>query len=75
MKPMTWMGILLVIVGVLALAYGGISYTRQEKILDIGPIHATHEEHEQIPIPPILGGAALVGGVALLVIGARQKSS
>ena len=74
MKPVTWMGILLVIVGVLALAYGGINYTRQERVLDIGPIHATHEEHERIPLPPILGGAALVGGIALMVIGARQKS-
>lgn len=74
MKPMTLGGILLLIVGVLSLAYGGISYTRQEKILDIGPIHATHETHEQIPLPPLLGGMALVGGVALLVIGARQKS-
>ena len=73
MKPLTLVGILLLIVGVLALAYGGIGYTRQEKILDIGPIHATHEEHKQIPLPPILGGAALVGGVVLLVIGARQK--
>ena len=74
MKPLTLAGIVLLILGVLALAYGGISYTRQEKVLDIGPIHATHEEHEQIPIPPILGGAALVGGVALLIIGARQKA-
>ena len=74
MKPMTLAGILLLIVGVLALAYGGINYTRQEKILDIGPIHATQEEHKQIPLHPILGVAALVGGVALLVIGARQKS-
>jgi len=56
-----------------ALAYGGIQYTHQEKVLDIGPIHATREEHEQIPLPPLLGGMALVGGVALLVIGARQK--
>ena len=75
MKPFTIAGILLVIAGVLALAYGGISYTHQEKVLDIGPIHATHEEQERIPLPPILGGAALVGGVALLIIGARQKSS
>ena len=73
MKSMTVAGIVLLVVGVLALAYGGINYTSQEKIIDIGPIHATHEEHKQIPLPPILGGAALVGGVALLVIGARQK--
>lgn len=73
MKPVTLVGILLIIFGALALAYGGIQYTHQEKVLDIGPIHATREEHEQIPLPPLLGGMALVGGVALLVIGVRQK--
>jgi hypothetical protein len=74
MKPITLAGIVLVILGVLALAYQGISYTRQEKVLDIGPIHATAEKHEQIPLPPILGGLMLAGGIALLVTGARQKT-
>jgi uncharacterized membrane protein len=74
MKPITLAGIVLVILGVLALAYQGISYTRQEKVLDIGPIHATAETHERIPLPPILGGLMLVGGVVLLVTGARQKT-
>jgi drug/metabolite transporter (DMT)-like permease len=74
MKPITLAGIVLVILGVLALAYQGISYTRQEKVLDIGPIHATTETHERIPLPPILGGLMLVGGVVLLVKGAKQKS-
>ena len=74
MKPITLIGILLVIVGVLALAYQGINYTRQEKVLDIGPIQATAETQERIPLPPILGGLVLVGGVALLVIGARRKA-
>jgi hypothetical protein len=74
MKPVTLVGILLAILGALALAYQGISYTRQEKILDVGPIHATVETHKRIPLPPILGGLMLVGGVGLLVMGARQKS-
>jgi hypothetical protein len=74
MKPMTLGGILLIIVGALALAYQGISYTRQEQVIDIGPIHATAEKHEQIPLPPILGGMMLAGGIALLVTGARQKT-
>ena len=74
MKPVTLAGILLVILGALALAYQGISYTRQEKILDVGPIHATAETHKRIPLPPILGGLMLVGGVGLLVMGSRQKS-
>ncbi len=74
MKPAILMGVLLVVLGVLALVYQGISYTRQEKVLDFGPIHATAETHERIPLPPILGGLALVGGAFLLVTGARQKS-
>lgn len=74
MKPITLAGILLVILGALALAYQGISYTRQERIIDVGPIHATAETHKRIPLPPILGGLMLVGGVSLLVMGARQKS-
>ncbi len=74
MKPVTLVGILLVILGALALAYQGISYTSQEKILDVGPIHATAETHKRIPLPPILGGVMLVGGAGLLVMGARRKS-
>ena len=74
MKPIILVGILLVVLGALALAYQGISYTRQEKVLDIGPIHATTETHERIPLPPILGGLMLIGGIVLLVTGARQKS-
>ena len=74
MKAITWIGILLVVLGAVALAYQGINYTRQEKVLDIGPIHATAEKHERIPLPPVVGGLALVGGVVLLVVGARQKA-
>jgi hypothetical protein len=74
MKPITVIGIALLVLGALALAYQGINYTRTEKVLDIGPIHATAERHERIPLPPIIGGLALVGGIALLVMGARQKA-
>ncbi len=73
-KPITLTGILLVILGVLALAYQGISYTRQENVMDVGPMHVTTETHERVSLPPILGGLALVGGVALLIVGARKKS-
>ena len=74
MKPIAWIGIALLVLGVLALAYQGINYTHQEKVLDIGPIHATAEKHERIPLPPVVGGLALVGGVVLLVVGARKKA-
>jgi uncharacterized membrane protein YidH (DUF202 family) len=66
------LGILLIVLGVVALAYGGISYTRKEKVVDIGPIEATADRHETIPLPPVLGGLALAGGVALLVLGGRK---
>lgn len=65
-------GIVLVVVGVLALAYGGFSYTKREKIIDIGPIEATATTRERVPLPPILGGAALVGGIVLLVVSGRK---
>ncbi|MBZ5694975.1 MAG: DUF3185 domain-containing protein [Acidobacteriia bacterium] len=74
MKPISIAGILLIVLGALALAYQGITYTRQEKVIDVGPIHATADTQERIPIPPILGGLALVGGIALLVAGARETT-
>ena len=67
------MGIILIVLGALALAYGGISYTREEEILDVGPIEATAERRETIPLPPILGGLALAGGIVLLIVGSRKR--
>jgi uncharacterized membrane protein len=72
MKSISLVGILLVVLGALALAYQGITYTHREKVLDLGPIHATEDKQERIPLPPILGGLALLGGVALLVAGAKK---
>ena len=74
MKRITLIGIVLLVLGVLALVYQGINYTHQEKIFDMGPIHATAEKHERIPLPPVVGGLALAGGIVLLVMGARQKA-
>ena len=74
MKPIIWVGILLIVLGALVLAYQGINYTRQKKVLDVGSVHLTTETHERIPLSPILGGLALAGGVVLLVMGARNKS-
>ena len=72
MKPITMIGIALIILGVIALTYHGITYTTQEKILKIGPIEATRETEKTIPLPPILGGAALAGGIVLIIIGAKR---
>lgn len=73
MKTRQVIGILLVVVGVISLLMGGISWTREETVLDLGPIEATTRERETIPLPPILGGLLLAGGVALLVIRPRQR--
>jgi uncharacterized membrane protein len=74
MKLISLVGILLIVLGGLALAYQGFTYTHQEKVLDLGPIHATREDQERVSIPPILGGLALVGGIFLLVAGGKKVS-
>ena len=66
-------GIVLIVIGLVSLALGGISYTTKEKVVDIGPIEATAERHKTIPLPPLLGGLALTGGVVLLVVGAKKR--
>lgn len=74
MKPIIWAGIVLIVLGALALGYQGIDYTRQKDVVNVGSLHVTTESHEQIPLPPILGGLALVGGIVLLVMGTRKKA-
>jgi hypothetical protein len=60
-------GIVLIVLGVISLMYQGFTYTTHKKVLDVGPIQATKEVHHSVPLPPILGGIALIGGVVLLV--------
>ena len=72
MKAATLIGIVLIVLGIGALAYQGISYTSEEKILDVGPIEATTETTKTIPLPPIVGGVALVGGIALIIATTRR---
>ena len=66
-------GIVLIVIGVISLAIGGISYTKREKVLDIGPIEATAEREKTLPLPPLLGGLALAGGVVLLIAGSKKR--
>ena len=73
MKPISMLGIALVVLGALALVYQGFSYTRRERVLDVGPIHATADERQHVSLPPILGGLVLAAGVGLLLVGAKQK--
>ncbi len=72
MKPAMMIGILLIVLGVLALAYQGITYVTQEEVVDVGPLKATVERERTVPLPPILGAAALVGGLVLVLTGSRQ---
>ncbi len=65
-------GIVLIVIGVIALALGGITYTRREKIVDIGPIQASADREKTIPLPPLLGGLALAGGIVLLIAGSKK---
>jgi hypothetical protein len=66
-------GIVLIVIGVISLAIGGISYTKREKVIDLGPIEATAERQKTIPLPPLLGGLALAGGVVLLIAGSKKR--
>ena len=70
---MKLVGIVLVIAGILALAYQGFTYTTHKKVVDVGPIQATKEEHHAVPIPPILGALAVIGGMVVLVIDRRNS--
>jgi drug/metabolite transporter (DMT)-like permease len=73
MKPIAIAGVLLIVLGLVVLVYQGITYTSREKVIDIGPITATAERQETLPIPPVLGILAVAGGAALLVVGARKR--
>jgi drug/metabolite transporter (DMT)-like permease len=65
-------GAILIVLGLLGLAWGGFTYTTRERVVDIGPIHATREKTHDIPVPPIAGALALIGGIVLLAIGRKK---
>jgi hypothetical protein len=73
MKTYTLTGIILIVIGIVALAYQGITYTTREKVVDLGPIQMTAEKKKTLPLPPIVGGIALVGGIVLLVMGSKKS--
>ena len=74
MTPRRIVGLVLVIIGLISLLWGGISWTREKTIVDIGPIEARSQERETIPLPPIVGGLALVAGAVLLVVRERSRA-
>ena len=73
MKSATLLGIALIVLGVLALAYQGFTYTTREKVVDLGPLKITADKEESIPLPPIVGALALAGGIVLVFVGARRS--
>jgi hypothetical protein len=72
MKPATIVGIILIVLGIAGFAFGGLSFTHKEKVIDLGPIQASADKKESLPIPPVLGAWAIVGGVVLVAVGARR---
>ena len=73
--PLMLIGIALIALGLIALVYQGITYTTQEKVVDLGPLKITAQKEKTIPLPPILGGLALAGGIVLVVAAARKSVS
>ena len=73
MKPLTIVGIVLIALGVIALAYQGITYTTKEKVIEVGPLKVEATKEKTIPLPPVLGGVAVAAGVVLLIVGARSR--
>jgi hypothetical protein len=73
MKVITAIGIGLIVIAVVALVYQGITYTTREKVLEVGPVEVTAESRKTIPLPPVLGGLALAGGIVLVVVGTRRS--
>lgn len=74
-NPMILVGILLMVLGTAALIYQRLSYTQRETLVDVGTLNITAETRKSIPLPPILGGIALAGGVGLIVFGSTRKAS
>ena len=73
MKQITLVGIALIVLGIVAFAYQGITYTSREKIIDIGPIQATADTQKTIPLSPLFGGLVLAGGIVLVIVRARKS--
>jgi hypothetical protein len=73
MKPVLLIGIVLILFGIVALSYDQITYKTKEKIIDIGPLQATAEREKSIPLPPLLGGLALVAGIGLVAVGYKKS--
>ncbi len=65
-------GLILIAIGIIALAYGGFTYTKREKVVDVGPIEVSADKQKSVPFPPILGGLCLAGGIVLVLVGSKK---
>ena len=74
MKPIAVVGMVMIVLGLVALVYQGITYTSRETVIDIGPLHATADRQRTLPLSPVLGIVAVAGGVALLIAGSRKRA-
>ena len=73
MKPATIIGAILIVIGIIGFAVGGFSFTHEHQDAKIGPLNIEHQQTSTVPIPPILSGIAIVGGIALVVVGAKSR--
>lgn len=73
MKTNTLLGIVLIVIAAIAFGYQGISYTSREKVVDLGPLQVSADRTRTLPLPPIVGGVALIGGIVLLVVGSKKR--
>jgi hypothetical protein len=73
MKAATIIGILLIVLGIIGYATGGLSFTHEKKDVDLGPVQISHKTQDTLPISPILSTVALIGGIGLVVVGVRSK--
>jgi uncharacterized membrane protein len=72
MRAITIVGIVLIVIGAVILGYQGITYTTREKVLEVGPVEVRKESQKTIPLPPIVGGVVLAGGIILVIMGTRR---
>jgi hypothetical protein len=68
---MKLVGLVLIVIGIVGLVYGGITWTHRDPVMDVGPVHVTHDKTKSLPLPPIAGGLALAVGVAVLASSRR----
>ncbi len=73
MKPVLLTGVILIVLGVLIFTYQGVTYTTHQKVFQVGPLEATKKTEKTLPLPPILGGLALAGGIVLVILGAQRQ--